>query len=67
MMLLSAAKDAALKAAEEVVSLNPECRVYGWDDRTTWNHHIMRGEDIPDVEDDGETAYRLYNPNYYLG
>lgn len=54
MMLLSAAKDAALADAEETMHLNPECRVYGWDDRTTWNYHIMRGEDMPD---DGEADY----------
>lgn len=51
MMLLSAAKDAALKAAEEVVSLNPECRIYGWDDRTAWNFFIMCGMDLPDDDE----------------
>ena len=50
MAMLSAAKDAALAEAEETVSLNPECRVYGWDDRTTWQHYIMRGMDLPDDE-----------------
>ena len=48
MAMLSAAKDAALTDAEETVMLNPECRVYGWDDRTSWNHYIIRGMDIPD-------------------
>ena len=50
MAMLSAAKDAALTDAEETVTLNPECRVYGWDDRTMWNHYIIHGMDIP--EDD---------------
>ena len=50
MMMLSAAKDAALAEAEEAVTLNPECRIYGWDDRTSWNHFIMRGMDLPDDE-----------------
>lgn len=49
--MLSAAKDAALAEAEKTVALNPECRVYGWDDRTMWNHYIACGMDIPD---DGE-------------
>ena len=48
MAMLSAAKDAALTDAEETIALNPECRVYGWDDRTTWNFYIMRGMDLPD-------------------
>ena len=48
MAMLSAAKDAALTDAEETVVLNPECRVYGWDDRTMWNHYIAHGMDIPD-------------------
>ena len=52
MAMLSAAKDAALTDAEETVSLNPECRVYGWDDRTSWNFFIMRGMDLPDDGDD---------------
>ena len=50
MAMLSAAKDAALAEAEETVTLNPECRIYGWDDRTAWNHFIMRGMDLPDDE-----------------
>ena len=50
MAMLSAAKDAALTDAEETIALNPECRVYGWDDRTTWNFYIMRGMDLPDDE-----------------
>ena len=50
MAMLSAAKDAALTDAEETVTLNPECRVYGWDDRTMWNHYIIRGMDLPDDE-----------------
>ena len=48
MAMLSAAKDAALAEAEETVTLNPECRIYGWDDRTMWNHYIIHGMDIPD-------------------
>ena len=48
--MLSAAKEAALADAEENVVLNPECRVYGWDDRTTWRHFIIRGMDLPDDE-----------------
>ena len=50
MAMLSAAKEAALADAEETVTLNPECRVYGWDDRTMWNHYIIHGMDIPDDE-----------------
>ena len=50
MAMLSAAKDAALTDAEETIALNPECRVYGWDDRTMWGHYIAHGMDIP--EDD---------------
>lgn len=46
--MLSAAKDAALAEAEKTVALNPECRVYGWDDRTMWGHYIACGMDIPD-------------------
>ena len=53
MAMLSAAKDAALTDAEENVVLNPECRVYGWDDRTMWGYYIMRGMDIPNDEDLG--------------
>ena len=52
MAMLSAAKDAALTDAEETIALNPECRVYGWDDRTSWNFFIMRGMDLPDDVDD---------------
>lgn len=48
MAMLSAAKDAALADAEETVNLNPECHIYGWDDRTAWQHYIMRGMDLPD-------------------
>ena len=48
MAMLSAAKDAALTDAEETIALNPECRVYGWDDRTGWNFFIMHGMDLPD-------------------
>ena len=48
MAMLSAAKEAALADAEETVTLNPECRIYGWDDRTMWNHYIIHGMDIPD-------------------
>ena len=48
MAMLSAAKDAALAEAEETIHLNPECRIYGWDDRTAWNHYIIRGMDLPD-------------------
>ena len=48
--MLSAAKEAALADAEEAVMLNPECRIYGWDDRTMWNHYIAHGMDLP--EDD---------------
>ena len=48
MAMLSAAKEAALTEAEETIALNPECRVYGWDDRTAWKHYIIRGMDIPD-------------------
>ena len=51
MAMLSAAKDAALAEAEETVELNPECRIYGWDDRTAWNHYIIRGMDMPDDDD----------------
>ena len=54
MAMLSAAKDAALTDAEETIVLNPECRVYGWDDRTAWKYYIMRGMDLPD---DGEADY----------
>ena len=50
MAMLSAAKDAALAEAEETIHLNPECRIYGWDDRTAWNYYIMRGMDMPDDE-----------------
>ena len=50
MAMLSAAKEAALTDAEENVVLNPECSIYGWDDRTMWNHYIAHGMDIP--EDD---------------
>ena len=50
MAMLSAAKDAALTDAEETIALNPECRIYGWDDRTSWNFFIMRGMDLPDDE-----------------
>ena len=46
--MLSAAKDAALTDAEETIAMNPECRIYGWDDRTMWNHYIIHGMDIPD-------------------
>ena len=52
MAMLSAAKDAALTDAEETVSLSPECRIFGWDDRTAWKHYIMRGMDLPDDEAD---------------
>ena len=52
MAMLSAAKDAALAEAEETVALNPECRVYGWDDRTAWSFFITRGMDLPDEEAD---------------
>ena len=48
MAMLSAAKEAALTEAMSTVSLNPECRIYGWDDRTAWNHFIACGMDIPD-------------------
>lgn len=48
MAMLSAAKEAALTEAEETIRLNPECRIYGWDDRTTWGRYIMRGMDLPD-------------------
>ena len=50
MAMLSAAKEAALTDAEETVKLNPECRIYGWDDRTAWRHYIIRGIDLPDDE-----------------
>lgn len=53
MAMLSAAKDAALAEAEETIVMNPECRIYGWDDRTAWNFYIMRGMDLPDDEDLG--------------
>lgn len=49
--MLSAAKDAVLAEAENTVSLNPECRIYGWDDRTMWNHYIACGMDLPDDEE----------------
>ena len=48
MAMLSAAKEAALAEAEETVTLNPECRIYGWDDRTSWRHFIICGMDLPD-------------------
>lgn len=51
MAMLSAAKDAALTDAEETIALNPECRVYGWDDRTAWKHYIIRGMDLPDNDE----------------
>ena len=51
MAMLSAAKDAALAEAEETVTLNPECRIYGWDDRTSWRYYIIRGMDMPDDAD----------------
>ena len=51
MAMLSAAKDAALTDAEETIALNPECRIYGWDDRTAWNHYIIRGMDLPDDDE----------------
>ena len=51
MAMLSAAKDAALAEAEEAVTLSPECRIYGWDDRTSWKYYIMRGMDLPDDVD----------------
>ena len=50
MAMLSAAKEAALAEAEETIRLNPECRVYGWDDRTAWRYYIVRGMDLPDDE-----------------
>ena len=50
MAMLSAAKDAALTDAEETIAMNPECRIYGWDDRTMWKYYIMRGMDMPDDE-----------------
>lgn len=50
MAMLSAAKDAALAGAEETIVMNPECRIYGWDDRTAWKYYIMRGMDLPDDE-----------------
>ena len=51
MMMLSAAKDAALADAEGTIALNPECRIYGWDDRAAWRHYIIRGMDLPDDAD----------------
>ena len=51
MAMLSAAKDAALAEAEETIHLNPECRVYGWDDRTMWGYYIAHGMDIPDDDE----------------
>ena len=48
MAMLSAAKEAAVTEAEETIVMNPECRVYGWDDRTSWKYYIMRGMDLPD-------------------
>ena len=50
MAMLSAAKDAALIDAEETMHLNPECRIYGWDDRTAWKYYIIRGMDLADDE-----------------
>ena len=51
MAMLSAAKEAALAEAEETIVMNPECRIYGWDDRTMWNRYIACGMDLPDDVD----------------